>query len=174
MRLSVVVGNPSKNSRTLQIAEGVAERVVRATGAERLPSIDLADHASVMFDWSNQELAALNEQVRTSDVVVVATPTYKASYTGLLKAFLDRYDTDALAGVTAIPVMTMGSPAHSLAVELTLRPLLVELGASVPTRGLGFVMSDMERADEVLDRWAAANLGTPGAFRTVRAVEERS
>jgi FMN reductase len=89
-----------------------------------------------MFNWDSAELALLNQKVAESDIVIVASPTYKAAYTGLLKAFLDRCDHNGLAGVTAIPVMTGGSPAHSLAPDMTLRPLLVELGASVPTRSL--------------------------------------
>jgi FMN reductase len=164
MRLSIVVGNPKKGSRTLQVAECLAERVVAATGATSLPPIDLIDYGSVLFDWPNDELAHLNQSVRGSDLLIVASPTYKASYTGLLKAFLDRYPSNGLAGVTAIPVMTASSLDHSLAVEFTLRPLLVELGASVPTRGLSFYMPEMGRIDDVLDKWAAANLATPGIF----------
>lgn len=164
MRISVVVGNPKKGSRTLRIAEGVARRVAAVTDAELLPPIDLIDYAPVMFNWPHDEMARLNQSVQDCELLVVASPTYKASYTGLLKAFLDRYPNDGLAGVTAIPVMTASSPHHALAVDFTLRPVLVELGASVPTRGLSFLMPEMDRFDEVLDRWAAENLTTPGIF----------
>ena len=54
----------------------------------------------------------------------------------MLKAFLDRYGSNGLAGVVAVPVMTGGWPGHLLAVEVHLRPVLVELGATVPARGL--------------------------------------
>lgn len=67
---------------------------------------------------------------------MVASPTYKASYTGLLKLFLDRFSVGSLAGVTAIPLMLGGDWRHSLAPELFLKPVLAELGASSPTRGL--------------------------------------
>ena len=89
-----------------------------------------------------------------SDVVIVASPTYKATYTGLLKVFLDRFPHQGLGGVTAIPLMLGAADTHALAVEHGLRPLLVELGASVPTRGL-FVL-DSEHADAApYDRWFA-------------------
>jgi FMN reductase len=149
------------------VAERLAARVIAATGAERSPTVDLIDYASVLFEWPNDELARLNESVKDSNLLIVASPTYKASYTGLLKAFLDRYPSNGLAGVTAIPVMTANSADHALAVEFTLRPLLVELGASVPTRGLSFFMPEMDRVDQVLDQWAAANLATPGVFARV-------
>ena len=91
-----------------------------------------------------------------ADVVIVASPTYKASYTGLLKAFLDRYPTNGLAAVTAIPLLTIGSPAHTLAVEHTLRPLLVELGASVPTRGIAFAASATDERGQIVSAWLDA------------------
>jgi len=61
--------------------------------------------------------------------VVVASPTYKATYTGLLKLFLDRFATDGLRGV-AVPLMLGAGPAHALAPELTLRPVLTEIGGT--------------------------------------------
>ena len=62
--------------------------------------------------------------------MVVASPTYKATYTGLLKSFLDRYGNNALAATTCVPLMTGAAPIHALAPEAYLRPLLVELGAA--------------------------------------------
>ena len=164
MKLSVLVGNPQADSRTLKIADAVGEQVSRRTGAERVATIDLAGYTDEIFQWPNEHMDQLSAVVAQSDVVVVATPTYKGTYTGLLKAFLDRYPTDGLAGVTAIPVMTAGSPLHGLAIEMGLRALLVELGASVPTRGLMFVMSNMEQMDEVVEAWAAENLHPSGIF----------
>ena len=91
-----------------------------------------------------------------ADVLVVASPTYKATYTGLLKAFLDRYGANALSGVTAVPLLTIGGPAHALAVEYALRPLLVELGASTPTRGIAFSAGEVDRRAEIVSAWVEA------------------
>jgi FMN reductase len=155
--LSVVVGNPKAESRTLAVAEALADRLRPLLGAERGLRLDLAVHAGDIFTWPHDELEALAGQVRDSDYVVFASPTYKAAYTGLLKAFLDRYPTAGLRGVTAFPVFTIGSPEHTLAVETTLRPLLVELGASVPTQGLSFLTPELDRLDEQLDGWFERN-----------------
>lgn len=158
MELSVVVGNPKPRSRTLVIAEAVAERVAARNGATVARTIDLCDHARDLFTWPHAGLATLSEQVAHSDLLVVASPTYKAAYTGLLKAFLDRYANNGLAGTVAVPVMTGGSAHHAMAVDTALRPLLVELGASVPARGLYFVMTQMDELEAVVDAWAEQNV----------------
>ena len=122
------------------------------------------DHAGEIFAWRSPALDEAAERVSRSDYLVVASPTYKASYTGLLKGFLDRYPSEALSGTVAIPVFTIGSDAHALAVEHTLRPLLVELGASVPTRGLSFPTARFEERDRILDEWILGQRGRlPGA-----------
>jgi FMN reductase len=148
-RVAVVVGNPRPRSRTYDSALVLADRL---GGADLV--VDLADHASELFDWSSETVRDLVEQVAGSLVVVVASPTYKATYTGLLKAFLDRFPHQGLGGVTAVPLMLGGSPAHTLAIEHGLRPLLVELGASVPTGGLYVLDSEHDRP-EPYDAWFA-------------------
>lgn len=153
--ISVIVGNPKPQSRTREIAEELAVRVAARTNASVLPTIDLIDHAEQLFAWPSERVDALIAELANSDYAIIASPTYKASYTGLLKAFLDRYPANGLAGVTTIPVFTIGSDEHALAVEFTLRPLLVELGASVPTRGLSFVTPRFDRRSEVIDDWLA-------------------
>lgn len=171
VELSVVVGNPKPQSRTLTVAEAVAQRLAEATGAALARTIDLCDYADVLFRWPHDDLAALNAAVAETDLLVVASPTYKAAYTGLLKAFLDRSPNAGLAGVTAFCVMTGGSPHHQMAVDTSLRPVLVELGASVPTRGLYFVMTQMGELDAVVDEWVRDQVQPwASGFSTSRSV----
>ena len=157
MRITIVVGNPAPASRTRAVAEAVGAAIAGLVGGGEPQVIDLSGHLGTAFDPNDPALTALTRDVAASDFVVVASPTYKAAYTGLLKAFLDRYDTHGLAGVVAIPVMTGGSPAHSLAPDVTLRPLLVELGASVPTRSLYFMTSHLPEMAPRVQSWADAN-----------------
>src|ERR1700755_1925287 len=98
VKVSVVVGNPKPQSRTLKVATTLVEHLL-APGSYDLTVIDLAEHEGEIFSWPSEKLAALNAQVAESDLVVFASPTYKATYTGLLKAFLDRYPANGLAGV---------------------------------------------------------------------------
>ncbi len=158
MSVVVLVGNPRPESRT----HAVAERAARVIAPEVTPEvIDLTGLAPVLLGPApSTALDDAVDRVRSAGILVVASPTYKGTYTGLLKAFLDR--VPSLSGVTALPLLVMGSPRHALAVEVHLRPLLVELGATVPTPGLAVVESDLPRIEEVLAEWAAA-VRTPEA-----------
>ena len=155
MQIAVVTGNPKPASRTHGVALAVADVLAAALpGATTHPVVDLAGHAPRLFDSSAAELSRLTAAVAAADVAIFASPTYKAAYTGMLKAFLDRYGGDGLAGTVAVPVMTGGWPGHLLAVEVHLRPVLVELGAIVPARGLFVTEPDISAPDAAIAKWA--------------------
>jgi FMN reductase len=158
-KIAVVTGNPKPASRTHSVALFVADLLARELpDAETDPVIDLANYAPRLFDWSDDELTCLNGRVAAANVAIFASPTYKAAYTGLLKAFLDRYGSNGLAGVTAVPVMTGGWPGHLLAVEVHLRPVLVELGATVPSRGLYVTEPELADLGTAVGKWSEAAL----------------
>jgi FMN reductase len=158
MSVTIVVGNPKPRSRTYQAARLVAERL---TGAPPDLAVDLVEFGPALLDWSDPTVAETVAAVQASRLVVVASPTYKATFTGLLKLFLDRIGGGALTGVTAVPLMLGGDWRHSLAPEVFLKPVLAELGASCPTRGLFLLDSDYAES-EALANWlevARAQLG---------------
>ncbi|RNL65381.1 NADPH-dependent oxidoreductase [Nocardioides marmoriginsengisoli] len=142
MSIAVVVGNPKPASRTLSAATYVAAELA---GAEPDLVVDLATLGPALLDGASPVVAELVEQVGAADLVVVASPTYKGTYTGLLKLFLDRFDGGTGLRGLAVPLLVGAGSAHALAPELTLRPVLTELGATVPRRGL-FVL-DREYGD---------------------------
>jgi FMN reductase len=153
--VGVVVGNPKARSRTLDVARAVASAAAGASGlagAGRI-TVDLAELAPELFDWSSPDVKAAVDGIASCALAVVASPTYKASYTGLLKAFLDWYGTTGLRGVTVVPVMVGAAPHHALAVEVHLRPVLLEVGATLPTRGLYVTESQLGSLDAVIGEW---------------------
>jgi FMN reductase len=154
--LAVVVGNPKRRSRTLAVADAVATAAAAAVGlepeAERL-TIDLADFGGELFDWSSLRVREIVAGLTGASLAVIASPTYKATYTGLLKAYLDWFGQTGLSGVTVVPVMVGAAPHHALAVEVHLRPVLVEIGASVPTRGLYVTEDAIDDLPSIIDAW---------------------
>jgi FMN reductase len=145
----VVVGNPKVGSRTRQAAELVVERL---TGAPPDHVVEVADLGAGLLGWGDPAVEAAKDVVRGADLVVFASPTYKATYTGLLKLFLDQFAAGELHGTTAIALMLGAGPQHALAGEHTLKPVLVEIGCSCPTPALFLLESAWEDSLE-LDAW---------------------
>src|SRR4051794_15710272 len=140
-RTAVLVGNPKAGSRTLAAARTLA---VGLTAREPDLVVDLATLGPALLDWSDPGITDLVTEVGAADLVVVASPMYKGSYTGLLKLFLDRFAAGTGLPGVAVPLMLGAGPRHALAPELTLRPLLTELGATVPGRALYLLDSTYE------------------------------
>ena len=149
--VAVVVGNPKPASRTLDAAVRVARDL---SGADPDLVVDLGTLGAAILDWKDAEVASLVEQVGSADLVVVASPTYKATYSGLLKIFLDRFaGGTGLRGVV-VPLMLGAGPGHSLAPELSLRPLLAELGGTT-VRG-HYVLEDQYDDPAAYSDWLGA------------------
>lgn len=165
MTVTVVVGNPKPASRTLAAATLVARSLRQDVEPE---VIDLVTLGPGLLDWGDPAVEEKVRAVASAEVAVFASPTFKATYTGLLKLFLEQFDGDTgLEGVVAVPVMLGAGPAHTLAPDLLLKPVLVELGATCPAPGL--YLSDKTFAEDgaiaaYADRWGpvvrAASLRT--------------
>lgn len=149
----IVSGNPRTGSRTLTAATDVARSVADHLGGAAIETIDLAEIAPEILTPDHPRADAALATLASATVAIVATPVYKASYTGLLKSFLDLYGPNGLAGVVAVPLVVSGNPGHAFAGEVHLRPLLVELGASVPTRALSLLESQLAEPGAAIDAW---------------------
>ena len=117
--------------------------------------VDLSEHAASLFDPSAAELSRLTAEVAEADIAVFASPTYKASYTGLLKAFLDRYGNNGLAGTIAVPVMTGGWPATPCPSRFTCGPSWSSSAPPCQARGLYVAEPELPELDAAVARWAA-------------------
>lgn len=132
----VITGSPSTSSRTAALAGHVADdlaldgHTVRVLHLRKLPA-----DALLSADTAHPEIAGAVRAVLAADAVVVATPIYKASYSGLLKVFLDLLPQRALDGKVVLPLATGGTVAHLLVIDYSLRPVLVSLGARHITTG---------------------------------------
>jgi len=125
-----VSGSPSPDSRSAKLLRFIERRIagqasqLRHITLRELPASDL-----LLGRADAPALRAAVAAVREADLVMVATPIYKAAYSGLLKVFLDLLPPDALRGKTVLPLATGGSPGHLLALEYALKPVLAALGA---------------------------------------------
>jgi len=155
-RIAAITGNPRPESRTHSLARILAAELAHILDGT-VTDVDLARLGPRVLDPADPEAGAAVAQVLDADVLVLASPTYKATYSGLLKSFLDRFGTGSLAGHAAVPILLGGAPNHQLAVDLHFAPLLLELGAAVPVRGLFVLESDVDGFPSFAAKWAAEN-----------------
>jgi FMN reductase len=160
LKLLTLVGNPKAGSRTLHVAQEVAQQVAglgKTHGIEiATEAIDIVALGAGLFEWESKPVTDALQKVAEADVLVVASPVYKAAFTGVLKIFLDRIPMEGLGGKIVLPVMVAAAPIHTLAVEVHLRPVLVELGGSCPVRGLVVLESKLNELPDVVAKWLAA------------------
>jgi FMN reductase len=160
---TVVAGNPKPLSRTLAAGVRLAELI---TGSEPDNIIDVIALGPGLLGWGDPDVAEAVAAVKASDLIIVASPTYKGSYTGVLKLFLDQFETaTGLASSVAVPLMLGAGPTHALAPELLLKPVLVEIGATVPCQGL-YLLDGTADAPESSAKWRER--WTPVLLRSVR------
>lgn len=130
MDILLLAGSPSIPSRSTRLLQHAGERLAQL--GHRIANLqvrDLPAQALLHADFGNAELQAAQAQVRQADAVVVATPVYKAAYSGILKSFLDLLPQDGLSGKLVLPLATGGSQSHMLALDYALRPVLSALAA---------------------------------------------
>jgi FMN reductase len=162
MTLSVVelIGNPRAGSRTRTLADATVAALRRALPDQLAEPtvVELAEVVSVSFGNAAVPVPSTVDDplrvVRDARLLVVATPTYKGTFTGLLKIFLDRYGHRELTGTVAVPVGVAAAPPHRDSVGATLSALLHELGCAVPTDA--FAVLESELADSGPEALAAA------------------
>ncbi len=156
MVTTVVVGNPKLGSRTRAAGERVAEGL---TGRSADNVIEVIELGPALLGWGDEGISAAVETVAGSDLAIIASPTYKATYTGLLKTFLDKFAGETgMQGVVTVPLMVGGAWNHALAAELTLKPVLAELGATTALPGLYVLESEFEtdgRIEAYAQHWAS-------------------
>jgi FMN reductase len=153
-RIVSVVGNPRPASRTHEIARALSDAVAHELGSDAVGTVDLATLGARTFAAQDSTAISAVNEVLAADILIVASPTYKGTYTGLLKVFLDRIGAGALNGARAVPVLLGGAPNHQLAVDVHFAPLLLELGASLPARGLFVLESELPEFPATAAAWA--------------------
>ena len=170
LTLAVVTAGPSEDSTTTRLGEAItqaASGVVENAGQHVvIKVVQLRDLAHGLTDMMMTHVASRAVQdaidtVLTADGLIAASPTYKASYSGLFKQFFDVIDESALENLPTVVAATGGSPRHSLVLDTAMRPLLSYLKALVLPLGIYAASEDWGHNDlqRRIDR-VGASLGT--------------
>jgi FMN reductase len=130
MHLVSISGSPSRQSRSSWLLQHALKRAgVRIEHHDAIAVRELPAQALIDGDVSDTRIARAHRALARAQGVLIATPIYKAAYSGLLKVFLDALPSDALRGKPVLALATGGSPGHLLAIDYALKPVLSALGA---------------------------------------------
>jgi FMN reductase len=175
-RVLVVSAGLSQPSSTRLLADrlAAATRTELADGAA-IETVELRDYAHDITDhlltgFANRRLQAVLDQVDAADGLILVTPTFTASYSGLFKSFVDVLPPESVEGKPVLVAATGGTERHSLALEHAMRPLLTYLRAVVVPTSVYAASSDWGNdtaLDERITR-AAAELAAELTRRPVR------
>lgn len=142
----VLAGSPSATSRTVALTELLAQRLRGQAHEVRVVRVrDLPADALIGADTEHPAVRGVIAALDAADGVVVASPVYKAAYSGVLKTLLDLLPQLAFAGKIVLPLLTGAGPTHALAVDYALRPVLSALGAHHVVRGAFVLDKHIER-----------------------------
>lgn len=124
----IITGSPSGTSKTAKLAGLVGSRLARAGIASTLLDVrSLPAEDLLLAKFDSPAIKGALAQVEAARGIVIATPVYKAAYSGLLKTFLDVLPQFGLRDKVVLPLATGGTVAHVLAIDYALRPVLSSL-----------------------------------------------
>jgi len=131
-----VSASPSRASRSRELLDVALERLAAAGLATKRVDLERLPAEALLGRASDAAVTEALQWVAGARLVVVATPVYRATYSGLLKVFFDLLPNGALAGKIVVPIVTGGSAAHQLALDHGLRPLVQSLGGLTVATGV--------------------------------------
>lgn len=167
--ITIVSAGISEPSNTLRLATEVAEKVVECLhgyGKEvAVETVNLKEYARQIADASltfnpDGGLSSMIDRVVNSDALIVASPIYKASYSGLFKEFWDIVEQDTITNMPVVLCATGGSDRHAMVPDVVMRGLFAFFRA-VPTPTSIMATKDAFDTQELIDRElrAASELG---------------
>lgn len=128
-----ISGSPRIPSKSKTLAEALLARLA-GSGCD-IATIDVATLPAdaLLARTQAREIDDALARVAQAQIVVAASPTYRALYTGALKCFFDLMPPGHLAEKVCVPVLTAASPAHFLAIDHGFAPLFASLeGIALP------------------------------------------
>ena len=152
----VISGHPVPGSRTLELATAVAARIAQSRGDTGFVTVDVARLGPGLLVPADGATGQALLEVQDATLLIVATPTYRGTFSGALKVLLDQLPANALAGVVAIPVVTADIQAQADSAEAFLARLLSELGADVVDFGLTAIGPELSDPVAVAEQYTAA------------------
>jgi FMN reductase len=147
-KVTVISGSPSEQTRLNGVLDYVekhfkeARLIPEVIHIRNLPAEDL-----IRANFNSKEIVEANKKIEDSEVIVIVTPVYKASFTGVLKTYLDLLPQNSLENKTILPIALGGTFGHMLMIDYALKPVLAALGATHILKGIYILDSQVKNFD---------------------------
>ncbi|SLK39019.1 NADPH-dependent FMN reductase [Mycobacteroides abscessus subsp. abscessus] len=129
--VTIIAGGHKIDSRLTGILQFTADFLEKEKVKFHIIQVhQLPSNALITADFMNQEIIEARQKVEQSDSVIVLSPVFQASYSGIIKTFLDLLPQKSLRNKTVLPLMLGGTYAHLLVMDYALKPVLANLGAT--------------------------------------------
>ncbi|WP_431222918.1 NADPH-dependent FMN reductase [Serratia sp. L9] len=137
MRVISLAGSPRNPSRSTALLQ-LSQRWLQQQNVEVIPYTlhDFRADDLLHANFNSPDIKAFSAQLATADGLLIATPVYKASFSGALKTLIDLLPERALDHKVVLPLATGGSIGHMLAVDYALKPVLAALKAQEVLHGV--------------------------------------
>lgn len=130
-KVTIIAGGHKIDSRLTGILQYTADFLEKEKVEVHVIQVhELPSAALITADFMNKEIKEARQNVEQSDGVIVLSPVFQASYSGIIKTFLDLLPQKSLRNKTILPLMLGGSYAHLLVINYALKPVLANLGAT--------------------------------------------
>lgn len=135
-KITIISGSPNNSSRLNGLIQYMREQLSNnGHSTALLEVIDLPPEDLVYAKFNSPAILAAHELVEQADVIIIGSPVYKASFTGVLKSYIDLLPHKAFSGKVILPIFIAGSDSHLLSIDYALKPVLASMG------GRRFVMN---------------------------------
>ena len=146
----IISGSPSQPSRSSAISSYLENLLIKE--GKKVSTIhvrDLPAEDLLFANFSSPEIKQAQSLVEQAKGLIVVSPVYKASYPGVLKAFLDLIPEKGLLNKVVLPVVTGGTLAHLLSIEYAFNPVFSVLGSQEIVNGIYMIDSQVSYKEKL-------------------------
>lgn len=143
-----ISGSPSAVSRSSILVNYLQKETAKqGIPVKEYSVLDFPADVLIEGRYDHSSIKKLSEEIKEASGIIIVSPVYKAAYTGALKALLDSLPQDSFKNKPVFPLMVGGSPAHLLAIDYSLKPLLAALSAQTILKGVYLTDQYVDKED---------------------------
>ena len=147
-KVTIISGSPTEVTRLNGVLHEVLDHLSGIGIAPEIINVrQLPSEALIQAKFDSSEITEANKKVEDANIIVILTPVYKASFSGVLKTYLDLLPQSGLEGKTILPIAVGGTFGHLLMIDYSLKPVLTALGATYILKGAFILDSQIKKLE---------------------------